>query len=473
MKKPLYLLIGLFLLTPSKAFVGAKATPPLPTNLGSFASSVTLKEESPLLVSSAHIQFDLYDKPLEEQLAMEQYSNKVTSTYTLMNPTEDPVTSTLIFPLGVQAEYLSDDDYALVKNQYSVKVDNIESDAVLRHTLKQNASTFDFDTVFQKMGETKVEDEYFNNDLAVIRYAISVNSANNDIPSSVRMRIPKTYSGLILADDFMYYNTWDSYYEMKFNVGAGDLFHLYLLGTDIPNISDLVYLYENQYENTLVPIVSRQAIRTELVFDDVMMRYHEDNPHVSEVDYYNAAIELLNLQFRQNTNIAYKIARIQILDLASQLDAWCEYEITVPAGQSVTNEVSVFIFPTVQVGYRPYVFDYEYLLTPAYRFNGFNDLTIDIKTDLKLIDSMLAGFEETNTGYRLELDQLPAYDLTFSLCESESPERINMGTTMVVGILLGIIASIGVLIFPTIIAIVIAGLLILVIYLATKKKKSS
>lgn len=473
MKKPLYLLIGLFLLTPSKAFVGAKATPPLPTNLGSFASSVTLKEESPLLVSSAHIQFDLFDQPLEEELAMEDYSNKVTSTYTLMNPTEDPVTSTLIFPLGVQAEYLSDDDYALVKNQYSVKVDNIESDAVLRHTLKQNASTFDFDTVFQKMGETKVEDEYFNNDLAVIRYAISVNSANNETPSSVRMRIPKTYSGLILADEFMYYHTWDSYYEMKFNAQAGDLFHVYLLGVDIPNISDLVYLYENQYENTLVPIVSRQAIRTELLFEDVMMRYYEDNPEVSEVDYYNATIELLNRQFRQNTNIAYKIARIQILDLASQLDAWCEYEITVPAQQSVTNEVSVFIFPTVRVAYRPYVFDYEYLLTPAYSFMGFTDLTIDINTDLYLHDSMLAGFEDTNTGYRLELDQLPAYDLTFGLCASENPERINMGATMAISIILGIIASIGVLVLPTIIAIVIAGLLILVIYIATKKKKSS
>lgn len=473
MKKPLYLLIGLFLLTPSKAFVGAKATPPLPTNLGSFASSVTLKEESPLIVSNAHIQFDLYDKPLEEELDMAQYSNKVTSTYTFFNLTENLVTSTLILPLGDQAEYLADEDYELVSNNYSIKVDGIETSKVLRHTLKGYSPTFNFDYDVQKLHDTKVEDVYFNNDLPVYRYAISVNRANNDIPSSVRMRIPKTYSGLILADDFMYYDTRDSYYEMKFNVGAGDLFHLYLLGTDIPNISDLVYLYENQYENTLVPIVSRQAIKTDLLFEDVMMRYHEDNPEVSEVDYYNAVIELLNRQFRQNTNVAYKIARIQILDLESQLRKWSEYEISVLPGESVTNEVSVFLFPTVGVASRPFIFEYEYLLTPSYSFMGFNNLTIDINTDLYLIDSMLAGFEETNIGYRFELDQLPAYDFTFSLCESKTPEQINMGTTMIVGILLGILASIGVLILPAVIAIVIAGLLILIIYLATKKNKSS
>ena len=172
----------------------------------------------------------------------------------------------------------------------------------------------------------------------------------------------------------------------------------------------------------------------ELTFDDFIFGgYIEDNG-VSRVDWYNAAIEVLDTGInRYNTMSMYDF------NLYNRLMQWYEYDVDFPAGAEVINTVTAPMFPSVDMSYAPSKYTFTYLLSPAAKWDSFADLDIVINTKSYVIEqSYFADLETVDGGYTMHFDNLPDDELIFTLCSSKNPDRVEN----VRGIALAVVFSI-------------------------------
>ena len=186
---------------------------------------------------------------------------------------------------------------------------------------------------------------------------------------------------------------------------------------------------------------------------------------VSDTDWYNAVIAEFNQSTVGESGI---ISSLPSLDLSNRLMRWYEYDITLGAGQRIVNTVTAPMYPTIDEGYSPSIYNYTYLLSPAATWRSFGTLEININTPYFLLDDTTpAGFTQTDTGYTLRTDRLPDGQLTFSLSESQSPERSHYSYTVNIIVILTVIALIVVAlnVAATIVAVVVCLII-------TRKKKN-
>jgi len=102
---------------------------------------------------------------------------------------------------------------------------------------------------------------------------------------------------------------------------------------------------------------------------------------------------------------------------------WYEYEISIPAGGTITNTVTAPIYPGMNTRYEPPIYMYTYLLSPATTWAEFGKLDIVVNTPYYLTESGGEfSFEKTETGYQTSLDGLPEGELEFTLSESAKPK---------------------------------------------------
>ena len=102
---------------------------------------------------------------------------------------------------------------------------------------------------------------------------------------------------------------------------------------------------------------------------------------------------------------------------------WYEYEISIPAGGTITNTVTAPIYPSMNTRYEPPIYMYTYLLSPATTWAEFGKLDIVVNTPYYLTESGGEfSFEKTETGYQTSLDGLPEGELEFTLSESAKPK---------------------------------------------------
>jgi len=102
---------------------------------------------------------------------------------------------------------------------------------------------------------------------------------------------------------------------------------------------------------------------------------------------------------------------------------WYQYELTVPAGETVVNTVTAPLYPDIHTGWVPAIYTYDYLLSPAKGWADFGTLEIRLNTPYYMTQCNLDGFEKTSDGYALQLNGLPDRELTFVLCAEKNPAK--------------------------------------------------
>ena len=143
---------------------------------------------------------------------------------------------------------------------------------------------------------------------------------------------------------------------------------------------------------------------------------------------------------------------------------WYEYQITIPAGGTIVNEVTAPLYPAMDISYDPAKFDYTYLLSPASTWSEFVDLDIVINTPFYMLENTLGNFEKTDYGYTLSLDGLPDGELEFTLSSSENPVYDNSyssGMMIYIVFFISIIAAV----------LLVVALIIVFVHRRRKKKK--
>lgn len=395
------------------------------------SGAIVTDEECPLVVEKEILTFEVPEFP--EQYYQERddylaYDGSVTAQYTFRNPSENTVTATLVFPFGTVPDYGYFQDWETGEvflnadtEKYGITVDGEETEKILRHTLSLYGEQFELERDMGLLQEGYVKDSFYSPDLPVTRYTYEPEEVDTETytaasaafvlsadPEKTKV-LMENQSGGTLQKDSVRLESW---------VEQDRPFVVNVIGEPLEQMPDWKF-YENgacekEIEGTMVLAGTETTTLKELLLSE-----YQTESGVLEYDWYNAAVAMLNLSEWEYGAVS---GTEFTFDLSERLMRWYEYEITVPPGETIVNTVTAPLYPSIDTGYRPPVYEYRYLTSPAKTWAEFGTLEIVIHTPYYRIKSEPEGFEKTEDGYVCHLKGLPEDELTFWLCGEEEPE---------------------------------------------------
>ena len=166
---------------------------------------------------------------------------------------------------------------------------------------------------------------------------------------------------------------------------------------------------------------------------DYLLKFRPDWLDASDVDWYNVSLNIL-----KNRKYVTQKSDFNFYSLF----CWYDYVLTFAPGETLVNTVVAPLYPTINLRYKPAVFEYVYLLSPASTWADFKDLTIRINNGGGyLIESVtqerpVLPYGSVNAGrtealssekgvdfYEAHFDKLPDGEFVFRLCSAEYPIR--------------------------------------------------
>ena len=453
--RALLCVLMIFLLT-SACLIPASANSAVRYWEGSTAYGVMVGEgQCPIQVLHETLTFDIPHFPdYVSANESEQYEAKVTADYTLYNPSNEDVTVKLAFPFGQGPNYhfSSIEDGA---EGYGVSLNGQSVEVQLRHTYLWGQ--FELYNDLPKLRDGYAEDVFYTPELPVTHYVYSLRKTNvtkavqayaellieSDLGEKTKIFVPDSISP---RDGNGVHIQVDVPYNVK-----QQILDVYVIGEPLEVMPEWKLGFRDlspsfQAEFTLLST-------TEMTYYDLTMLEYEENGSVMEKDWYNAITDAF-IEGKRDFGVASSYHGT--LDMTGWLMQWYEYEITVPAGKTVQNSVTAPLFPSIDRGYEPSVYLYNYLLSPATTWASFGTLDVIINTPYYLVNDT-ASFEKVEGGYKKHFDSLPAGELSFSLSASEKPKHTFPYQTAFL-ILLGI--ALAVVIFLIVILVLIVRAII-------------
>lgn len=390
----------------------------------------------PLVVEHERLSFALTDLPQNIYFSEEDflaYSGSVTAEYTFYNPADYEVTATLVFPFGKASDYAYLSSYLdvigmppiLDVKKYGVAIDGAAADVTVRHTLSHTYEPFELEKDLPRLIDGFAEDDFYAPELPVrcVKYTISGIDETYGSARAAFVWDGDAAKTRIYLEAMTGAETLDDGVRLEVPAKNGEEITLWIIGEALalPEWK----LYENGTCETEIagrmemfdePAITRQA----LTFRDFALQKWQPDLGISESDWYNAMVDVLGEEKWEHGILRTRGG----LDLSDSLLSWYEYELRVPAGGRVVNTVTAPMYPSIDTRWEPPQYDYLYLLSPASSWSDFGTLDVTIETPYYITSCSHDGFTKTDTGYAASFDGLPAGELTFMLCLSESPKRL-------------------------------------------------
>ena len=391
----------------------------------------------PLVVEHERLTFALTDLPQNiyfSEADFLAYSGSVTAAYTFFNPADYEVTATLVFPFGKVSDYayLTSPDEIIGMlppvdlKKYGVRIDGAAADVTVRHTLSHIYEPFALERDLPRLIDGVAEDDFYAPELPVrcVKYTVSgVDEAHRSARAAFVWNGDAAKTRIYL-EGMTGGETLDRGVRLEVPARNGEEITLWILG-DASALPEWK-LYENGTCETEIagrvemldePGIAREA----LTFRDFALQKWQADSGVLASDWYNAMVAALGQEVWANG----VLRRVDGgLDLSDSLLSWYEYELKVPAGGRVVNTVTAPMYPSIDTRWEPSQYYYLYLLSPASTWGGFGRLDVEIATPYYMTSCSLDGFTKADAGYAASFDGLPAGELTFMLCLSESPQRL-------------------------------------------------
>ncbi len=392
------------------------------------AGAIITDGESPIVVERELLTFDVQEFPQNYYLDEAEflaYTGKVTAQYTFYNASDLTVTAKLLFPFGREPWYgvASGTD----TEKYDILIDGQPVEKKIRHTLSDNGQ-FRLEQDLALISDGFAEDPFYSPDMTVTAYKFSVSGVDNetyksatvafDVPEGLgsrRFYLPEC-RGSQRQDDG----------DMRVVIHANESFYIYVIGQPLALMPEFKF-YQNgaARDSERISGTASFADSQTMTFQEFVSQDWSVETGVSETDWYNA--KLANLHNGHHNKNYPVVFRNSYGDFSEYLMRWYEYEITLAPGQQIINTVTAPIYPSIDIDYDPDIYGYTYLLSPAKTWKSFGQLEIVVNTPYYITESSLDGFEKTDTGYKASFDGLPDSELTFTLSESENPERESNG----------------------------------------------
>lgn len=396
------------------------------------SGAVVTGENCPIVVEHEELVFDIQEFPLEHYpsaLSYENYPGRVTAEYTFVNPTEQEVEVTLVFPFGMEPDYAYYDFDAPEKHydweKYGVSVDGQTMDVTVRHTLAYHGHEFDMGEDLALLHDGFMEDDFYRPDLPVTKYVWQISGVDQE-------KYNAAFAGTRLSADPARTKIWmdqcnggdthEGYIETGrfLDRRSEDTLTLYVMGEPLDTLPEWK-LYQNGGMKKEIEGLANLVETVQMTLHDMVMVCYESSSGVLEHDWYNAIITGM----KQN-EWSYGFVGPDHLDggkfdVGRNLMRWYEYTLTFQPGQKIVNTVTAPIYPAIAMNYDPYVYEYTYLLSPAALWADFGTLDITVNTPFYMSAATNVPFEWDNPGYSAHLDGLPEGELEFILSQSENP----------------------------------------------------
>lgn len=418
--------------------------------------------ECPLEVESEKLIFNIQDfsQPYESE-SEKSYTQTVTAEYNFYNPSDLEVTANLVFPFGSEtyADY-----QGVVKYSGDIKADGAPVPFNVRYTYLPYGE-------FTVRNIENVRDDYnesgfFTRDLPVTRYYFSVSGVEkndeNAPYASIKLPISSDKKYALRGDNGSSRNSYSATVG-KF-VKNGDTLELSVYGD--ADISDSEWvIYENGGEKKKIGGSVTLKYKKATTFGEAVFANYDEKFGVSRVDWFNAAVDCLN------DNVSDCVLRHNgdfNETFVNALMRWYEYDLTVPPRGRVVNSVTAPLFPNIDAGYEPSVHSYVYYSSPAKTWKSFGTLNVEINTPYYMVFDD-DGWTKTDGGYTRFYETLPAGEITFKLCSSESPERyFNPAFGKAIARFLWFCILFGVVVIG--VPIIVAAVIVIIFYKKSRKK---
>ncbi len=397
-----------------------------------------LSEDCPLQVSHEKLVFNINQLPergYADAEAFNSLDSSVTASYTFHNPADYDVTATLYFPFGNLPHYAPDIPF-LSAEKHLITVDGKSAEKQLRCYYQRG--DFDIATALKQLNNEKISDPDFSEDMIITRYDYQIENAEG-----IYCELTMAKDRIALARELNGYRDYDDklgfgFFYNRNNTEEDNHFTLYLFGEDY-YIDDCRF-YESgacreseEVENRLI-LTGKQTLK----LSDLITEYFTLEG-LSEVDRYNCFVSWL----RQSVN-DYRVIDLSGANylIKSGLICGYVYQLTVPAGQDVVNEVTAPLYPGIDGYYEPPYYNFTYLSSPAKTWASFGDLDIEIRSPHYVSQFNAGDLKKDDDGiYRAHLNALPQQEITFRACEVEQPQHIkNSSYNMIAWIIIAIMA---------------------------------
>lgn len=416
----------------------------------------SVHENSVLQVQSEKLIFKL-DKPVYSTDETERYNSSVTAEYTFYNPTDETVNTTMAFPNRRKEYGYSDEKYIKPVDPITVNGQAVE------YTVRHTYGTYnDFAEDVSKIKDDYLTTDFYKPDLPVTEYVFKANIGDNKGSASFRAKMPTDETNRYFCE-----TDGDGYFT--YHADNGYRFSIFVLGEDNGSLANLKWTatrYDYRFDRNM-PIdgsVTYEKKTAPTTLKEYFLRTYDAKGDISEMDWYNAAFE------RINKNGVYAGSGIVLRDY--DFTEWYVYETTVAAKSTFTNAVTAIMYPRVYRNYDPDLYGYTYYLSPAQSWAAFGTLTVEVQTPMYMqelgLGEQSAGinkkFVKTETGYRAEFSELPDGELEFSLSTAEKAVYKNNASD-------GFLAVGIVMLIAFIVAPLITGITILIVFLVKRKKR--
>ena len=400
---------------------------------------VVTDTECPIEVVKEVLTFELEEFPesyYSNKKSYLDYAGKVTAAYTFYNPADYAVTATLLFPFGNEPDYAcvfdreTEEEFQNVDTEkYGITVNGDLIEKTLRYTYGSQDMAFLLERDLKLLQDEKAEDAFYKTDLQVTKYSYrfeNINVGEGKRSADAECRVQSDVTG-----QKIYFERIDGLQReedgaWRVNVWAveGDTLDVYVLGKDLEKPFEWEFRQIGADRKETTGTATLLGTET-MTFDSFALSAWKASSGVSETDWYNAVLSILQ-RLHGNVLMPSDYFRAGGLDLSRNLMRWYEYEITLEPGEQIVNTVTAPIYPAIDSTYRPALYTYQYLLSPAKTWASFGDLEIRIETPFYLVHDSESGFVKTAAGYQLQREGLPEGELTFSLSEAEEPMRSGL-----------------------------------------------
>lgn len=392
---------------------------------------ISTNKKSPLQVKNEVLTFDLEEFPENYYPTVDEfvnYSGKVTAKYTIHNPSNQTITSKLAFPFGSLPAYDFKADFEYDKiprrydEMYQILINETEVEKKLRHTFSYGFSAFDYKDDSEKICDNFKKDDFYSPNTPVKVYVFEPSGIPDEFKenafASASFSLDAGKTRVLLADcaghEEIDYKTVDA----GLYVENGIAFTMYVIGEDIKELPEWKVYGDYMLESEISGKV-KLLFTDDWTFKDVALMFHGADSGVSETDWYNASVDKLN-------NLSYYTGFLGSdleLMLSDSLMQWFEYEITLKAGETIENTVTAPIYPTINSGFNPTIYDYTYFISPAKSWASFGKIDVVINTPYYVTECALGEPKKVDGGYAFTIESLPENELFFTLCTSKNPKE--------------------------------------------------
>ncbi len=464
---------------PARLFASANSGPT--SWHGVTASGILITgEQCPIKAEREVLTFNIpdfisYGASKEEMLA---YKANFSAEYTFKNPTDNTVSVQFAFPLGERTdlgfwesveggadEFIRLDD--LKKDEYKVLADEAEIETQMRTTY-HNSGEFDFAKESKRIRDDYRQHEIFSRQMPVNVYNFCVRSECKDY--FYAEATINDGAGLCFGGSYGSLSKNGKKTVLKYSVKDGDIITVYAIGGTINAAAAEWRFFEMSgylgvIESKVDAVCELAAKVDSITFEDYVFGAYSGGNDVSEIDYYNAALDYID-DCGENALLPKDF---KFLDDDYYVMDWLVYDLDFAAGQTIINTVTAPLYPGGYYNYSPYVYTFDYLLSPAAGWVSFRSFEIRINTPYYIFASNFS-FEKTDYGYVYSEMSLPNEELHFEMCTVKNPEHTKSDSGTVLVAILGLF-SVVLMLLPVI--AIVTFVVVLIVALTKRKNKKS